>query len=417
MSNAALRYAPEFQVRINGQEAPAALRASIMSVTCQTGLEGADRVELFIVNENLRWLDHPLLAVDKELALSLGYAPDPLAQVFVGDIVGHTATFPSSGSPTLTVIAHDRRHRLQQGSQARWFAIPSECYGNFPMSDLSVVSLVSLENRLIPMFDPVGAALAIVLGGSELAANLGDPDARQKMIRKQVGESSYDFLQHIAKENGWDLLIDHSGPLGGSQLRFFSQLSHLTPDVTFKYGHSLIEFSPRLTTVGQIAAVSARIWKPEMKMEFTITVSWDWDRNSLNVSISPGFGLSAAPAQETNGKSNKPEVLLLEEPVNQFTGARVIVRKLLDRLNQRLTASGSVVGDPRLRPTMVVRIENVGEGFGGFYRLTSVTHTLDGGGLRTSFEARKEIWFGSIPLIEQGALRVKVQGQTVRVDA
>src|SRR5262249_33857249 len=103
---------------------------------------------------------------------------------------------------------------------------------------------------------------------------------------------------------------------------------------------------------------------------------------------------------------SKPEVLLLEEPLNQFTGPRVIVRKLLDRLNKRLTASGTVVGDPRLRPGMVVQIAGVGEEFGGFYRITSVTHSLDSGGFRSNFEVRKEIWFESIPLLTQGAVRV-----------
>jgi hypothetical protein len=413
MAQAEARYAPEFQVRINGRAVPSALRASIMSVTCQSGIEGADRVELSLVNENLRWLDHPLIAVERELSLSIGYAPDPLEQIFVGNIVGQSATFPSSGAPTLTVVAHDRRHRLQQGTSSRWFAIPTQCYGNFPMSDLSVTSLVSLEHLLIPIFDPVGAAISAVLEGVEVAANLGDPDARQKIIRKQVGETNYDFLHRIAKENGWDMLIDHSGPLGGTTLRFSSPLSHLTPDVTWKYGRSLLDFSPRLSMVGQIVSISARIWKPEIKMEFNVKVSWDWDRNSLSVSISPGIGLSTAPAGSQS--SNEPEVLLLEEPVNQFTGPRVIVRKLTDRLNRRLTASGSLVGDARIKPTMVARIEGVGERFGGLYRLTSVTHTVDSGGFRTSFEARKEIWFGSIPLIEQGAVRVQALGQTVGV--
>src|SRR3954471_16473549 len=102
MTAASLRFAPEFQVRIRGQAVPAALRASVSSVSYQSGLDGADRVELTLVNENLRWLDHPLLRLDNELALSMGYAPDPLEQVFVGEIIGHTAAFPSSGAPTLT---------------------------------------------------------------------------------------------------------------------------------------------------------------------------------------------------------------------------------------------------------------------------------------------------------------------------
>jgi hypothetical protein len=91
----------------------------------------------------------------------------------------------------------------------------------------------------------------------------------------------------------------------------------------------------------------------------------------------------------------------------------VILADLLARLNTRQTASGSTIGDPRLRPGIVVRVENVGERLGGLYRLTSVTHTIDGSGYRTGFKARKEIWFGSIPLVEQGAVRVSLHGQRV----
>ena len=59
----------------------------------------------------------------------------------------------------------------------------------------------------------------------------------------------------------------------------------------------------------------------------------------------------------------------------------------------------------------MLRLEGVGQEFGGLYRITSATHTLDGSGFRTGFEVRKEIWFGSIPLPQQGATRITVQQQ------
>jgi len=62
----------------------------------------------------------------------------------------------------------------------------------------------------------------------------------------------------------------------------------------------------------------------------------------------------------------------------------------------------------QLLVTTVLQLEGLGQQFGGLYRVTSATHTIDGSGYRTSFEARKEIWFGSIPLPEQGALPIKV---------
>jgi hypothetical protein len=67
-----------------------------------------------------------------------------------------------------------------------------------------------------------------------------------------------------------------------------------------------------------------------------------------------------------------------------------------------------VIGDPNIRAGNVIRIEGAGEEFGGLYRATSVTHTIDSGGFRTQFEARKEIWFGSIPLADQGAVPVRL---------
>src|SRR5690349_4015969 len=100
-------YAPAFQVQINGGPLPGALQASAVSVNYQDGMEGADRVEVTFANPDLQWLDHPLLQVDNPFTLSIGYAPDPLEEVFVGEITGVEPTFPASGMPTIKVVAQD----------------------------------------------------------------------------------------------------------------------------------------------------------------------------------------------------------------------------------------------------------------------------------------------------------------------
>ena len=64
--------------RSTASRIPAALRARVIRISYQDGLEGADRVEVTLANDGLRWLDHPLLQVDNRLSLSIGYAPDPL---------------------------------------------------------------------------------------------------------------------------------------------------------------------------------------------------------------------------------------------------------------------------------------------------------------------------------------------------
>ena len=171
-----LRYVPEFRVTINDAPIPAALRASISSVSYETGLEGADRVELTLVNENLRWLDNPLFRLDNALTLALGYAPDPLERVFVGEIVGQNATFPGGGIPTLTVVAQDRRHRLQRGTKARWFAVPTPFSGKLPLPDQTVAGIVSLENTLIPIVRPHRGSASGPCGWRRSLPRPGRPD-------------------------------------------------------------------------------------------------------------------------------------------------------------------------------------------------------------------------------------------------
>ena len=412
MPTAAMCYAPEFQVRINDQAVPAALRASITSASYQTGLEGADRVELTVANENLRWLDHPQLKLDNALVLSMGYAPGPLRQQFAGEIVALSPSFPASGSPMLAVSAQDRRHRLQRGNKVRWFAIPTECLGNFPIPDAAVAAMVSAENALVPVLDPIGAALSIIIGGVEVAAAFGDPDARQKMIRRQGGESDYDFLRRLCAENGWEMVMDHQGAQGGRRLHFLSLIDALEPDLTLRYGQSLVDFTPRISNVGQVAKVAVSFWVADLNMEFTVAAGWDWDRSALTLDIVPGFGVAGLGAGKD---ANKDPVMVLNEPLNSNTAPRVLVSKLLAKLNSRLTAGGRCVGDPRIQAGSVLRIEGVGKQFGGLYRVTSATHSIDGGGYQSSFELRKEVWFGSVPLLEQGAVTVETFGQSVRI--
>ena len=392
------RFAPEFALLIGGQPVPADLRASIQAVRCHTGYEGLDELEITIANEKLRWLDHDLFALDTGISLKLGYAPDPLVQVFDGEMVAHGASFPSDGIPTMTLTAHDRRHSMRDGKKVRWFAIPLPCPGNLPLPDIATASIVTLENLLLPVFDPVGAALSIILGGVDTFVAVTDPISAQKIIRKQANESDYDLLNRVAAENGWDVLVEHDGATGVHLLRFTSSLDNLSTDFTFGYGKSLIDFAPRVSTVGQIFSVGGFVWVPAIKMSFAVTLGFDWDRMSLTLGVYPGV----VPIGMVPGD------YMIEEPLTPTSIPRKLVSELIPRLNKRLTASGTVIGDPTIRAGNVLRIEGVGEEFGGLYRATGVTHSIDGGGFRTRFEARKEIWFGSIPPAAQGAIPVRL---------
>jgi phage protein D len=397
-------YAPAFDLTINGGPLPGALQASIISVNYQDGMEGADRVEVMFANPDLQWLDHPLLQVDNGFKLSIGYAPDPLEQVFVGEITGVEPTFPASGMPTIKVVAQDFLQRLTHGKVDRAFYVSIPKIDFFPLPDIAVNAIVAGSNLLIPVPDPVGGALSIIM---TLASYSTVPGQMQKSVRKQDSESDFDFLSKISRQNGWEMFIDHTTAPHGYILRFQFLLQDYSASVTLTRGESLMEFTPRLTTVGDVFGVSARIWVAAIKMEFVVVVGWDFDRATINLNIYPGIGNLDAVL----GKDASKTISI--KPTSFPTTLQSVLGELLPRLNNRLTASGSTIGNPAIKASRVINVQGVGDQFGGLYRITQATHSFDSGGYRTNFQARKEVWFGGIPLPKSPSGLVRVQGQRV----
>jgi hypothetical protein len=391
-------YAPDFQVEIGGEPIPGAMRASVIRITYQDGLQGADRVEMVLANEGLQWLDHPLLEMDRGFTLSIGYAPDPLDEVFVGEITGVTTSFPNSGMPTVTVVAHDFLQRMTIGTKDRAFALNLPCIGKFPLPDHLVAQLVTATNMLIPVVDPAGAALSFL---TLLITYALDPLEAKKGIRIQKKQSDFDFLSGLAKDNGWEMYIDHTQEPRGYVLKFQFLIQDYSPSIHLKWGGSLIDFTPKLSTVGQVLGISTRIWVPSIQMEFVIVLSWDYDRAAFDLMVYPGLG----NLDEVMG-TGKSQKIVSVEAIGPASAPKTILSELLPRLNNRLTASGSAMGDPRIIASRVMNVDGIPGQFGGLYRVTSATHTIDGSGYRTQFEARKEVWFGLIDSVSQGAILI-----------
>lgn len=394
-------YSPEIRVRIDGDAPPEGFRRSLVSARVDVGMAGVDRCEIVLVNDGWRWQDHPAFAIGNEVEVELGFLPGDLKRCFIGTIVGFALDLPMGGPGSVIITAHDRRQKLRTGNRTRWFAIPIPTVGNLPLPDLATASIATLENLLVPIFDPVGAALSILLGGVDTVLAVLDPDAGQKVIRKQTDESDAKFLERIAVDNGWDMLMEHQGPLGGHMLRFQSSADRLEPELTLEWGRSLISFSSRESAVGVYEAVTGSVWVPSIKTNFQITLGWDFDANFLSLMIIPG----SLPIGTTRASG-----FLLEDPLTLWSAPRRLVAELLPRLNERITGTGATLGNPAISAGGVVQIEGVGERAGGRYRVTGASHQFDAAGFRTSFQLRKDIWFGLIPGAEQGAVPINAKG-------
>lgn len=391
MSAPVLAFAPDFRLAVNGSPVPAELRATVTSVSYTDGRNAADRVEVVLTNPDLYWLRKHIrgmgfaafptrlptpvetvsttpagvLDVDNSLSLAMGYTDSGVSHLFSGEITGINASFPNSGAPTVTIVAHDKLHRLSSGKTQRGFGL---------LPDFVIAAVLSAENRILPLIDPavVGASTAIAVVKAIFSGS----------GRKQ-NASDLEFLAEIAKTYDAEFWVE-------DDVLYLSRfLKEYTPSATLTWGRTLMDFSPRLTTVGQVAGVSMTFTLREIPLSFAVGVFWDFDREFLGVSVLPS--VAAKKTKVFSGASFSVMDKPISSPADLTSNILEIVTELRRRLNKRLTGTGSCVGDPTIRAGELIRLEGMGPDFSGDYRISTATHTLNASGYRTTFDAYKEL--------------------------
>jgi phage protein D len=387
------RYAPMYRLTIGGSDIPASLRSCITSVRYEDGKEGADQVQVSLANPSLQFLQSHvrglaalapplglsfntigradivaggLFDLDNEVTLAVGYAPDPLTDMFLGEVTAVGASFPSSGMPTMTITAHDFMQRTTRGSLSRGFG---------PLPDAAIVAILSAENGLFPLIDPYMFPLdALNTIGNFLFGT----------STKQSDQSDFALLSQIAARYDMEVSVDH-------HTLFLNRLfKEFTPSVQLRYGQSLLDFSPRVSTVGQAIGVSFKISLREIRIDLLLTVAWDFDRESIAISVLPAQAAVVAPAvsqpvEETKHKTIRNAI----DVANAIVG---MVHELRQKINNRLTGSGTAVGDPRIHAGALMQLDGLGVDFSGSnWRVTKAVHTLDTNGYRTSFDVQREV--------------------------
>jgi phage protein D len=366
-------YAPEFSVEIEGTALDPASKGDVVELKVDLDLEDLDSVEIKLNNYDdtafdLKWSDSDQFALGNRVHVQMGYA-DRLVSMLRGSITTLSPDFPADGAPTLTVRAMDGLVRLK-GSK------PPEAEVTYERKrDWEIAQLIAQRHGLRVEVTRQGPRHPLVV-----QRNLDDA----VFLKERAARIDFDVYMRTDPDTGEDVLHfvaptdERSAEIRTYALAWGSLRNTSTPP-------SLIEFKPTITAANQVQSVTVRGWDPEAKKEIEHTATPD---TTPGVSGS-GDATGPAAAGQIGGGDGRKEVVV-EAPVATAEEAqRLAEAELAKRAYEFLTGHGKAIGLPDLRPGDNVEIVGLGERFSGIYFATKVTHTLDGRGLLTEFDARK----------------------------
>ena len=390
-------YVPQFEIRIEGVGLPRDVLRDVSQVTYRDSLKEIDGFELTVNNwddttrrfkyvgaetpADLKGSDEVAQRArlfdpcNKEVEVRAGYLGD-LRTLVRGSFTTLEPNFPSSGAPTLAIRGLNALHKLRRKQYSTTWGDKKDSEIAKNIAQLTDQALGKNQKRF-PM--------PIVISEEALSQETPIPYVAQS------NQYDIDFLFVRARRLGYVVCIREGEPKSKDPDRrkthlYFGPSDGRRPgakDAIYKlrWGASLVEFKPTLTTANQVKSVTVKGWDRAKKKEISVKVSLGDKELALNRDL-----------HELLNQCDPREEVVVEKPVQTEPEARkVAIGILKDRQKEMVKATASCVGLPALCAGTKVEIEGLGARFSGTYFVTSSTHTLGDSGYTTRFEARREV--------------------------
>jgi len=393
-------YVPRFEIRVGGTNLPEFVLRDVIQVTYTDDVKKMDTFELTVNNwddgarkfkyvgsETLESLNEAPEPLDKKsndkkqpfnplhrlfepcrnkVEFFMGYG-DSLKLIMTGNFTTMEPTFPSGGASTLTVRGLNLLHRLRTKQRSQAFQGKKE-------------SEIASSFKDLPDPDNPGKKLPVLVNPP--------PKPKEEDIPYVAQNNQYDidFLYERARRAGYVLFIQEEGKQGDQKIErglYFGPSDGRNPAIRkevleLKWGISLIDFKPTLTTANQIRTVTVNGWDVRKKQPIVGKASIDDQKLNLDI-------------HKLLEKCDAREERVVDEPM--FTQKHADQRALailLGRTKDLVKAGGTCVGLPDLRAGTRIQISDLGARFSGQYFVTDTVHTINDSGYITKFNARRE---------------------------
>ena len=343
--------APEFAVSINGAPLSIEAAADLIKISVLDDVDAPGMFAITIVAWDTtemkpKWIDDALFQEGNPVEVAFGYR-DQIKTALTGEITGVEPDFSESRPPTLTVRGYDRRHRLMRSRKTQSF---TNC------KDSDIASQIASNAGLRPQVEDSGVNLPYVL---------------------QHNQTDLEFLATRARRINFEIAMRDK------DLLFRPRKIAASPELTLHREVELLDFRPRLTTLGQVPALEVRGWDPAKKSEIV---------GSAGIGDEPQLmGGSRSGPSASRKAFDTPQSARVTAPVQSKDEADAIARRGFGEMALAyIRADGRCIGEPRLRAGTVVKIAGIGTRFSGSYYVTATEHSFGRSkGYRTQFSARR----------------------------
>lgn len=343
--------APEFDIRIDGQDLPLKAKVDLQGVTVHEDIGAASMFALRIMNwegaqAKVKWVDDDLFREGREVRVHMGYR-DRTDEMIAGEITGLEPEFLAEDVPMLTVRGYDRRHRLMRCRKTHSF---------LKMKDSDIASQIARDASLIPRTEDTAVMHDYVL---------------------QHNQTDLEFLAGRAARIGYEVVVDDT------TLYFRPPQNTGSEAVTLRRSVDLMEFWPRLTTMTQVPEVHVRGWDRKEKKEIVGKAKVGDETTTMG-------GENSGP-KTAQGAFDQAESSRVNRPVFSQPEADQIAKGLYNEMAlAHITGEGVCIGRTDLRPGKLIKMEDLGRRFSGLYYVTSTTHVYSiVHGYRTEFTCRR----------------------------
>ncbi|MEG4069219.1 contractile injection system protein, VgrG/Pvc8 family [Microcoleus sp. Pol11C2] len=349
LNSASYKLAPKVKILIGDRPLETKAKTSLLAVEVSEDIDALGMFTLELNNWDLEdqkvlWSDDAQFELGNEVKVEFGYG-NRTAVVMVGEVTGLEPEFSLEQSPRLIVRGHDFSHRLMRGTKTRTFT---------NTRDSTIVEQVASAAKLSVRASRTSESLEYVL---------------------QSNQTDLAFIRDRASRIGYEILVEDTTLI-------FRPLQPQGKAVLTLHRTDLLEFSPRLNTLGQVNEVEVRGWDAQQKKPAVVGKATASDV----ITMGQNSGIST-----TAREFGKTAYAVIDQAAATPEKAKAIAQGQINRMAlSYITGEGSCHGNAALRAGRVIRIEGLGKRFSGNYYVTSTNHRYTiSEGYRTEFSVRR----------------------------